>query len=77
MEDKILELKYIQAKKELMSYINNIPSKYGISFILINEMIRDIANQVEVAAINDRRAIERILSQDSKKEQDGKKEEEK
>ena len=68
MEDKILELRYVQAKEELINSINSIPQKYGISFILINEMIRDIAKQVEVAAINDRRAVEKMLNQNNKKE---------
>ena len=70
MEDKILELRYIQAKEELINSINSIPQKYGISFILINEMIRDIAKQVETAAINDRRAVEKMLNQNSKKEEE-------
>lgn len=68
MEDKILELRYIQAKEELINSINSIPQKYGISFILINEMVRDIAKQVETAAINDRRAVEKMLNQNNKKE---------
>ena len=68
MEDKFLELRYVQAKEELINSINSIPQKYGISFILINEMIRDIAKQVEVAAINDRRAVEKMLNQNNKKE---------
>lgn len=68
MEDKILELRYVQAKEELINSINSIPQKYGISFILINEMVRDIAKQVEVAAINDRRAVEKMLNQNNKKE---------
>lgn len=68
MEDKILELRYVQAKEELINSINSIPQKYGISFILINEMIHDIAKQVEVAAINDRRAVEKMLNQNNKKE---------
>ena len=70
MEDKILELRYIQAKEELINSITSIPQKYGISFILINEMIRDIAKQVETAAINDRRAVEKMLNQNSKKEEE-------
>lgn len=70
MEDKILELRYIQAKEELINSINSIPQKYGISFILINEMVRDIAKQVETAAINDRRAVEKMLNQNSKKEEE-------
>ena len=30
MEDKILELRYVQAKEELINSINSIPQKYGI-----------------------------------------------
>lgn len=68
MEDKFLDLKYIQAKEALIDYINNIPSKYGLSFIFINEMLIDISNQVKVAALNDRKSLE--LMQLSKNKED-------
>jgi hypothetical protein len=64
MKDKILDLRYIQAKEYLVSAINSVPQKYGISFILINEILRDIARQVEIAAINDRKVLDRIISSD-------------
>ena len=70
MKDKILDLRYIQAKEYLASSINSVPQKYGISFILINEIIRDLARQVEIAAINDRKVLEKITSSDGNKEEE-------
>lgn len=70
MEDKFIDLKYIQAKETLIDYINSIPSKYGLSFIFINEMLIDISNQVKVAALNDRKSLE--LMQLSKNKEDKK-----
>lgn len=69
MEDKFVELKYIQAKEALIDFINNIPIKYGISFILIDEMLIDIKNQVRVSAINDRKTLELMLLNSTKKEE--------
>ena len=70
MEDKFLDLKYIQAKEALIDYINSIPFKYGLSFIFINEMLIDISNQVKVAALNDRKSLE--LMQLNKNKEDKK-----
>jgi hypothetical protein len=69
MEDKFVELKYVQAKEALIDFINNIPIKYGISFILIDEMLIDIKNQVRASAINDRKTLELMLLNSTKKEE--------
>ncbi len=69
MEDKFIELKYIQAKEALIDFINNIPIKYGISFIFIDEMLIDIKNQVKASAINDRKTLELMLLNSIKQEE--------
>lgn len=69
MEDKFIELKYVQAKEALIDFINNIPIKYGISFILIDEMLIDIKNQVRASAMNDRKTLELMLLNSTKKEE--------
>lgn len=69
MEDKFIELKYVQAKEALIDFINNIPIKYGISFIFIDEMLNDIKNQVRTSAINDRKTLELMLLNSTKKEE--------
>ena len=57
MEDKFLELRYLQAKDDLAAFINGMPNKYGLSFILINEMIGDLYRQVSIAAKNDKKRL--------------------
>lgn len=57
MEDKFLELRYLQAKDDLATFINEMPIKYGLSFILINEMFGDLYRQVSVAAKNDKKRL--------------------
>ncbi|MBO7696642.1 MAG: hypothetical protein J6T10_28780 [Methanobrevibacter sp.] len=68
MDNYVFELNYIKAKEELANFINNIPNKYGISFILIDEMLNDIKMQVRQAAINDRKSLESILKSSNKEE---------
>lgn len=46
MEDKFLDLKYIQAKRYLVSYINDLNKKNGLSYILIESILDDIHRQV-------------------------------
>lgn len=69
MEEKFIDLKYIQAKEALIDFINNIPVKYGLSFIFIDEMLNDIKNQVRISAINDRKSLELMLLNSIKKEE--------
>lgn len=69
MEEKFIDLKYIQAKEALIDFINNIPVKYGLSFIFIDEMLNDIKNQVRISAINDRKSLELMLLNSTKKEE--------
>jgi len=69
MDNDFIELKYVQAKEALIDFINNIPKKYGISFILIDEMLNDIKNQVRASAINDRKTLEIMLLNSTKKEE--------
>lgn len=57
MEDKFLELRYLQAKDDLATFINGMSNKYGISFILINEMLGDLYRQVSIAAKNDKKIL--------------------
>lgn len=57
MEDKFLELRYLQAKDDLAAFINCMPNKYGISFILIAEMLGDLYRQVSIAAKNDKKRL--------------------
>ena len=68
MDNYSIELNYIKAKEELVNFINNIPNKYGISFILIDEMLNDIKTQVRQAAINDRKSLELLLKNSNKEE---------
>jgi hypothetical protein len=68
MDNYIFEFNYIKAKEELANFINNIPNKYGISFILIDEMLNDIKSQVRQAAINDRKSLESMLKSSNKEE---------
>lgn len=67
MNNNFFDLKYIQAKEELIDFINKIPQKYGLSFIFIDEMLNDIKNQVRSAAMSDRKNLELMLL-NSKKE---------
>lgn len=68
MDNYFVELNYIKAKEELVNFINNIPNKHGISFILIDEMLNDIKAQVRQAAINDRKSLELMLKNSNKEE---------
>lgn len=68
MEDKFVELMYLKAKEELISFINQLPRKYGLTFILILEMVKDIKNQLEIASENDRRKLEALLTKSVSKE---------
>lgn len=68
MDNYFVELNYIRAKEELVNFINNIPNKYGISFILIDEMMNDIKAQVKLAAINDRKSLESMLNGSNKED---------
>jgi len=68
MDNYIFEFNYIKAKEELANFINNIPNKYGISFILIDEMLNDIKSQVRQAAMNDRKSLELLLKDSNKEE---------
>lgn len=69
MDNNFIELKYVQAKEALIDFINNIPKKYGISFIFIDEMLNDIKSQVRASAINDRKTLELMLLSSTKKEE--------
>lgn len=73
MDNNFLEFNYLCAKKELADLVNQIPSKYGISFILIAEMLMNIYFQVEKSAINDRKSLENIIK--SKIQEEEKKDE--
>lgn len=68
MEKNFLDLQYLKAKEDLANFINNIPDKYGLSFIFIDEMLNDIKAQVKLAAINDRRSLELMLQNSNKEE---------
>ena len=68
MDNYFIELSYIKAKEELVNFINNIPNKYGVSFILIDEMLNDIKSQVRQAAMNDRKSLELLLKDSNKEE---------
>lgn len=68
MEKNFLDLQYLRAKEDLANFINNIPDKYGLSFIFIDEMLNDIKAQVKLAAINDRRSLELMLQNSNKEE---------
>ena len=66
MEDKFKELMYLQAKSDLTSFINQMPNRYGLTFILISEMLRDISSQVNYAAVNDRKELQRLFNEQQK-----------
>ena len=68
MEKNFLDLQYLKAKEDLANFINNIPDKYGLTFIFIDEMLNDIKAQVKLAAINDRRSLELMLQNSNKEE---------
>ena len=68
MEDKFVELRYLKAKEELASFINQIPNKYGLTFILVLEMVKDLKHQLEIASENDRRNLETLLMKSVSKE---------
>ena len=68
MEDKFVELRYLKAKEELASFINKIPNKYGLTFILVLEMVKDLKHQLEIASENDRRNLETLLMKSVSKE---------
>ena len=75
MDSSFLELNYLCAKKELTNLVNQIPSKYGISFILVAEMLMNIYFQVEKSANNDRRALEESLKAKLMQQEEEKKDE--
>jgi hypothetical protein len=57
----------LQAKDDLATFINGMSNKYGISFILINEMLGDLYRQVSIAAKNDKKMLtELYLSKDER-----------
>ncbi len=76
MEDKFFELRYLKAKEELASFINQIPNKYGLTFILVLEMVKDLKHQLEIASENDRRNLEALLIKSVSKESGEKKDNE-
>lgn len=76
MEDRFIELRYLKAKEELASFINQLPKKYNITFILVLEMVKDLKSQLEIASENDRRNLEALLVKSVSKESGEKKDNE-
>lgn len=57
MVEKQIDLRYIDAKNDLVNFINGMPKKYNLSFIFIDNILNDIKAQVEKAATNDYNAL--------------------
>lgn len=53
MIEKQIDLRFLDAKNDLVAFINEMPRKYNISFIFIDSILADIKNQVERSAMND------------------------
>lgn len=70
MDNIYLDLIYLQAKEDLANFINNMPNKYGLSFIFIDEMLNDLKAQVKLAAINDRKSLESMLKNSKEENKD-------
>lgn len=46
MEDKFINLKFLQTKRYLIEYINNLNKNENLSYILIESILDDIHRQV-------------------------------
>ena len=72
--DNFLDLKFIQAKRYLVNYINNL-NKDGLSYILIESILDDIHRQVlQQAKIEEdvkmKKYIDLIRNKENKQDED-------
>lgn len=64
----VYEINYINAKNELVKFINSMPETYGISFVMVEEILNDVSRQVHSAALNDYNALMSMLKSASSQE---------
>lgn len=66
--ENFIELNFLRAKADLYGFVNSMPEKYGISYILINEIIENIHRQTIVASKNDEKALKEAFIREKARE---------
>ena len=72
MKDIPIQIAVEEAKKEIISDINEISNKYNLSYFLLNIIINDIHNEVDIKEKEELSILRKQYTKDKEVKKDGK-----
>ena len=72
MKDIPIQIAVEEAKKEIITDINEISNKYNLSYFLLNIIINDIHNEVDIKEKEELSILRKQYTKDKEVKKDGK-----